>query len=271
MLRIVNINANFKFMVFLLYMISFKSRQLPIRQADRITRSVNSIYPHISESKTRYFISKQIQKNDNDLKQGYKLSNLMLKNSNKIDSLRYKGGFGIDSFKNIISMLKEHKIGNCFEASILAQIIGKINGQKNIYPAKMYLTRNSSGATMQLDHIISIITEKPFDKNAQYKFKDKDAIVIDPWLGVTDYAGNYFKRLRTEFAKMFSMIPDNNFSVKRLALDSKNINEFKQKQKEMFKPDFYLKLYDDELVSESDTEVLKKEFPELIIKNFKPV
>ena len=107
-------------------MISFKSRNEAIRKADRITRAVNSIYPHISESRSKKKINHfQAIHYPNDI--CYKFGNLGWRNSLKLDTLRYRSGNGIDLFKNIIDMLKNKKIGNCYEDSVLAQIIGKIN------------------------------------------------------------------------------------------------------------------------------------------------
>jgi len=247
-------------------MISFKSRCEAIRKADRITRKVNSIYPHISESRNRINI-KHFQEKYYPLPICYKLSNLNLKNSNKLDSLRYRNGEGIDSFRNIIDMLKNNKIGNCYEESILAQIIGKINGIENIYPSKIFFNRNSSGHQVQLDHVVAIITDKPFNKGSYYNFKNKDAIVVDPWLNITDYVGDYICKLRTNFVNIFPNIPDMKYTINNLPKITKNIKEFNIERKKIFKPDFSFKLHTDDLLSSEDTITLRKEYPELIIKN----
>lgn len=246
-------------------MISFKSRNEAIRNADRITRAVNSIYPHISESKSRINI-RHFQEIHYPLPICYKFGNLNLKNSNKIDYLRYRSGEGIDAFKNIIDMLKNKKIGNCYEEAILAQIIGKINGIKNIYPAKIFFNKNSSGCQTQLDHVVSIITEKPFKKGYKYNFKNKDAIVIDSWLGITEYIGDYIRRIKTNFIDLFSNIPDFKYSLKGLAERAENINQFRQERKKIFKPDFSFMLHDDDVLPEHYVKILKEEYPELIIK-----
>ena len=253
-------------------MINFKGRNCAIQQADRITRSVHSIYPHVSESMTRINIENYILKHSENQKQNYMLSGLKLKNSIKIDTLRFRGGFGLEQFKIIIENLKKHRFGNCYEESVLAQIIGKINGQKNIYPASIYYTKNSSGMNIEFDHAVAIITDKPFEKNYKYEFKNKDAIVIDPWIGITQFAGEYFKSLRTQFNKLFTnKISDNDYLFKHIAQTSNNIKEFNLKRKECFKPKFYFKLHDDEILSQNDAEELKKEYPELILNNFKVI
>ncbi len=246
-------------------MISFKSRNEAIRKADRITRAVNSIYPHISESRISNSVKhQQAIKYPKDI--CVKLGNFKLNKSLMIDNLRFKHGKGIDLFRDIINMLKEHKIGNCYESAVVAQIIGKINGIENIFPAKIFFNKNSSGYQQQLDHVVAIITDKSFKPEGYYNFKNKDAIIVDPWLGVTEYAGDYINKLRTNFADIFPGIPDLKYTFNLLKSISHNVEEFKTKRKNTFKPDFSFKLHTDELLSAKDAESLKKEYPELILK-----
>ena len=246
-------------------MISFKSRNHAIRQADRITRFANSVYPHVSESKIKKSVEHQqaIKYPDNIC---YKLGNFKLKKSMELDNLRYKHGQGIDLFRDIINMLKQHKIGNCYESAVVAQIIGKINGINNIYPAKIFFNKNNSKYQTQLDHVVAIITDKSFQPEGYYNFKNNDAIIVDPWLGITEYAGDYINKLRTSFVNIFPAIPDSKYLFKSLRNITNTLEEFNQKRKNMFKPDFSFKLHTDELLSLQDAETLKKEYPELIFK-----
>lgn len=246
-------------------MINFKSKNIAIKNADRITRAANSIYPHISESKNRKKISHfQTINFPNEI--CYKLSNLGWKNTVKIDKLRYRSGEGIDLFRNIIDMLKNNRIGNCYEESILAQIIGKINGINNIYPSKIFFNRNSSGCQSQLDHVVAIITDKPFKNGYKYNLKKKDAIVIDTWLGITEYIGDYIRRIKTDFIELFPGIPDYEYSRKNIVRMSDNIDQFKQKRKKIFKPDFSFMLHDEGVITDEYVKKLKEEYPELILK-----
>ena len=246
-------------------MISFKSRNEAIRKADRITRAVNSIYPHISESKIKKSVEHQQAKRfpDNIC---YKLGNFKLKKSIELDNLRYKQGEGIDLFRDIINMLKQKKIGNCYESAVVAQIIGKIHGINNIYPSKIFFNKNRSGHQMQLDHVVAIITDKSFKPDGYYSFKNKDAIIVDPWLGVTEYVGDYINKLRTSFVNIFPAIPDSKISYKILKSITNTLEGFRNERKYVFKPDFSFKLHTNELLSLEDTETLKKEYPELILK-----
>ena len=247
-------------------MISFQSRNSAIRNADRITRHVNSVYPHISESKFRIYANEVIQNNSGNPKMCLDLSKLKFKYESKMDALRFRGGYGLEQFKIIIDNLKNHKLGNCYESAILAQIIGKINGIKNIYPAQMFFTKNSPQINMQLDHAVAVITDKPFEKDFKYQFKNKDAIIVDPWLCVTDYVGEYLSRIRNQLHKNFPFLSDNEIRMKNFAANSNNLAEFNQTRKKCFKHEFFFKLHEDEISTPEETEMLKKEFPELIFK-----
>ena len=246
-------------------MISFKSRCKIFQDADRITRMTKTVYPHISESMSGLRIYGQMPKcKDFDDVRG--LSRLRLKNSIKIDNLRHRGRYGISCFRNIIDMLKNYKIGNCYEEAILCEIIGKINGLKNIYHCKIVFNRNSSGAQMELDHAISVLSKKTLNEKELYNFNNKDAVILDPWLGITEFAQDYFTRLKNEFSKLFPLLPDNQLSVRKAKISSKTPKEYHDVMKTLFKPDFYIKIHDGEILSDSDTKILKKEFPELVIQ-----
>ena len=116
-------------------MISFMGRNNVINSADRITRKVNSIYPAISEYRTNMAIERYHLLTNDCLK----FLDFKLKNNNFIENFRLRAETGLDLFRNIIEILKNHKIGNCYEKARLAEIIGKINGEENIYTAKIFL------------------------------------------------------------------------------------------------------------------------------------
>jgi len=247
-------------------MINFRSRNEALRQADKITRKAASVYPHISESKVEIAVDKLLQNNYDNNNTMYKLCNIKLKKSLEIDNLRNSAESGFAYYTHLIKWLKNNKLGNCYEESILAQMIGKINGIKNIYAARIFFNRNSSGAEMRLSHVISVITDKPFNKDAKYKFKNKEAIIIDPWLGITEFAGEYFNKLRNDFGHIFTLIASNESSIPLSVSKTKSLKEYNKIRKANFKSDFSLKLVEDNIESDSYIIQLKKMFPELIIK-----
>ena len=161
-------------------MISFKSRNEHIRIADIITRKAHSQYPHISVSRNHYLINKS------DVNRFF-LENMDIRDSLKLASHRMNIEMDEkNSYSHIINCL-QNGLGNCFEESKLAELIAKINGQKNIYVGKIFAGRGFE------KHEVAFITNKKIEPNKKYSFRNKEALIIDPWLGVTEYAGNYFK------------------------------------------------------------------------------
>lgn len=135
--------------------------------------------------------------------------------------------------KKLIEQLKQgKKLGNGGEETMLATIIGRMNGQKNIY------TGNIDG----LDHGVSFITNKKVKDGMSMMLKDKDAIIIDPQLGITDYVGNYLSKLKETLN-----------------------HPFKQKTGISIKPVDNIRI--------SDTQVmgLRTDYPELLIKDYKTI
>jgi len=118
--------------------------------------------------------------------------------------------------ENPLKMLIEHlkngkKIGNSGEETILATVIGRINGQKNIY----------TGTIDGLDHAISFITRGRVENGQKIILNDKNTIIIDPQLGITDYANNYFQKLCNIIGGMpkkktiFSVTPVHNYRLNK--------------------------------------------------------
>ena len=248
-------------------MINFINRNA-LKNADRITRYASSVYPHISESKSTIVINNALTKKELNTKERYRLLNLKNRYKLKMDKLRYRGGYGFEQFQIIIDCLKNSKLGNCYESSILAEIIGKINGLKNIFSAQVFYTKNTDNINMRFDHGVAVITDKTFEKDIKYTFKNKDAIIIYPWLGITDFAGEYINKIRTVFSNMFpKQLEDYSKCLENIAKDSKNIKEFNKKRKsECYKPQFFFQLHEHENLPIEMTEKLSEEFPELILK-----
>lgn len=247
-------------------MISFKSKNEMVRYADKFTRAVNNIYPHISESRTQVVIDRKISQSFNDDKLRYKLCKLKLKNGENIENLRKSAGDGLEFYRSRIDMLKNKKVGNCHEEAILTQLIAKINGLKNIYTMRIFFNRNRSGEELKLKHVVAVVTDKPLEQDLKYKFKNKEAIILDPWLEITEFAGEYFNKLRMNYGHIFQWIAPDNYTLNRTMRDSKNMEVFNKKKKEMFKSDFSLSLVENNIESYNYVLQLRKEYPELILK-----
>lgn len=206
-------------------MITFTSRHNEIRKADLITRKAHSVYPHISESRVSAIISqdkvKELFWGQMSLEYALKFAGERLKMECDEKNL----------YAHVIEALK-NGLGNCAEEAKLAELIGKINGIKNIYFGSIFAGKGFA------KHDVAFITNENIEPNKKYKFKNKDALIIDPWLGITEFAGNYFKIIKTNFAKLL---------------------EIRGNSKPYIKPDFTCKL------TEEKVKNYKKMYPELII------
>lgn len=221
-----------------------------LKPADTILRKAKNTYQHLSPHNLSSRIEKAynlemdplylnsepyiefIEKKKN-ISINRKLLYVLRKFENKLVHYRNLLKSSLNPVKFLIEELKNGgKLGNSSEEVALATIIGRINGQKNIY----------AGHINGLDHGVTFITNKPVEKGKKLFFKNKDAIIIDPQLGITDYADNYFLKIKdlikTPFKKKphFSVTPSDNFRL-----------------------------------NDAQTEDLKKHYPELLIENFRPV
>ena len=142
-----------------------------------------------------------------------------------------------NTYQYVIESLKKG-LGNCFEESKFAELIAKINGQNNIYSGKIYAGKGFA------KHEVAFITDIKINADKFYRFKNKEAIILDPWLGITDYAENYFTRITKNYGKILGI---------------------KSYSKPKLQPDLSGK------ISARKLAEYKKNHPELIIKNFKKI
>ena len=145
-------------------------------------------------------------------------------------------------YRNIVEALKTAKIGNCYDEAKLAEIIGKVNGQKNIYSGKIFCNNDKMAF-----HEVAIITDNEVLPNKKCELKDRNTVVLDPWLNTTEFAEQYLVNLKSGFKKFF---PD----LKR-----------KRKINLKFEPDFTRPL------TGGVIRTLKSNYPELIIKDYKKI
>lgn len=138
---------------------------------------------------------------------------------NQLQTSRNKITFMLENLKN------GNKMGNNGEEVDLTTLIGKLNGQNNIY------TGYINGAVSRK---VSFITDKPVTDGKKMFLKNKDAIIIDPELGMTDFAGNYFVKIKdlmqNTFKKKphFSITPSGNYTLNEVQM-----NELKTKYPEL--------------------------------------
>ena len=212
-------------------MISFRSRNEHARIADIITRKAHSQYPHISVSRNHYLINKSEVNR-------FLWGNMDLRDSLRLASHRINIEMDEKNLYNHIINCMKNGLGNCSEESKLAELIAKINWQKNVYVGKIF-----AGSGFE-KHEVAFITNKKIEPNEKYSFKNKEALIIDPWLGVTEYAGNYFKLIKTNFGNLLGI---------------------RGNSKPKIQADFSGKL------STGKINELKNKYPELMIKNYKKI
>lgn len=155
------------------YQTAFGMKQ-SLKSAEIIQRRAKNTYQHFSPIVVdRYY-------NSLDIPNKLRLSGL------RLSDLRYKWESGQNYIKELIDNLKSgEKLGNGREETMLATAIGRMNWQNNIY----------AGYFDGLDHAVSFITNKAVKDGKEVLLKGKDAIIIDPQLGITDYAGNYCSKV----------------------------------------------------------------------------
>ena len=188
------------------YQTTFGMKQ-NLKTADIIQRKAKNTYAHISP----YLFEQQ-----ENVMQNQKLKEFVLELKRKLFDFRYIMQTSPNPQKLLIENLKRgNKLGNSGEEVDLATIIGKINGQKNIY----------SASVNGLDHAVSIITNKIVKNGQKQIMKNKDAIIIDPQLGITDYAGNYFAKLKEIMGKPYQNATKNEAGLAVIPRNNHRLNK----------------------------------------------
>lgn len=173
-------------------MISFQSRKPDIRFADTIARMAHSKYPHVSSSQ----LIARTHKAAKSKSSIFFDFDLLRKINKKLESIRSKLDHSINYYYTLIHELKGERVGNCYEEATLAKLIGNLNGLKNIAVGDLILKNKKNNREINIDHTVAFITDKKPDLDGNYRFKNKEAIFIDPWLGFADFASNYFSEIK---------------------------------------------------------------------------
>lgn len=209
---------------------SFTARAPQVRDAQWVCRKVHS-FPHISPSKlydvietlketnpqifiksaTNSTISRIILGNSENIKL-IKIYTWYKRIVNKVFNARSEWDIGgKDDYKRvgaILGQFKHEKVGNCGEDTYLAASILRMNGVENASIARMYADGQAQ------DHVVCILNKdgSPFDnKNL------KKSIVIDPWLGIADFASNVCSTYKNVFNnKFYNLKPYSEIKFKKL-------------------------------------------------------
>ena len=240
-------------------MITFEGKPQILKSAEMLERNAKNLYPHISTSriKTRLDLNKPLPAFYAKLADNIILSRQMIRESK-------------DLYSSVLFALQEFKIGNCTEEAIFAEILGKVNGQNNIYSGCVFINKN--GFLKKLDHAVAFITDKKINGGKDYSFKNKEAIIIDPWLGITDFAGSYFSKIKSVFRSTFRNLKNNDLEMAVIKSETKTPKDFNEyRRKHGSKTNFSIIPLKSCTLKNTSIQYLKEMFPELTFKNFKKV
>lgn len=174
---------------------NFTAKNPEIRFADDIARRVNQCFPRISPS------------NIADMSKINKFPELLERLSDKITSLRYRinlnSDYAIgfeDQLNAITNLIKKHKLGNCGESTLLAEIAARTNGIKDCQAVSLIQDKHYFFG-FNLDHAALLVK----NNNKPY--------IIDAWLGFADYLPNALKKYKNEYANHFNFRPQDKIKL----------------------------------------------------------
>ena len=193
---------------------SFTSRCPEIRDAQWVCQKVKS-FPHISSTKVTIPITNLAYKHPTlygkftkfpyadlfKIPEEHKIVRIFEWQKRLVDKInRARDEWGVlrkGDFKTvgaILGQFKYNKLGNCGEDAFLSAAILKLNGIENAYTASLKIDKHSH------DHAVCVFNrnDKPYSGKIE-----RDTIIIDPWIGVADFATNVFQKYKDSFSKYF--------------------------------------------------------------------
>lgn len=182
------------------YSPNFTSRNSAVKQADKICRMVKNEFPSISSSRipARCMADKKY----------YKFRNLFLRTEEKLKN--FVRVFTSNSeeknehYMFLTETVKNSKVANCGELAKLAHLICSVNGIKS-YPITIDIANKKDKDNNYNLHAVLAVPTKKDDFGFNKMSKEKDLIIIDPWLGFADYAQNIEQKYRSLFPSCFNL------------------------------------------------------------------
>ena len=175
--------------------VSFKSRNLEIRKADKILRNMQNVYPSVST--TRFFDYSAVRYGGFDILGKFK--NV----AQKLNRIRLKRAcVGADDYLNsTINDVKNHKLANCGELAIMAKGAFLANGYKDLNLANLFIEHDFCGDKLEedADHSLLILNAGNDADFSDLSTFDKRSMVVDPWCGFVDYIKSGLNRYKEIF------------------------------------------------------------------------
>lgn len=173
---------------------NFTGRCAPVRDAQWVCHVISANLPHISTTRAnvpyRYIA-------ENRLAAPPLIRRLTIWRQKIIEKLNYlREGYqndwadSYDVIKGIITQLEQEKLGNCYENAHVAETILKMNGIKNASCAGI------KAGLEDVDHLVCVFNT---DNSPVTRKIKKNTIIVDPWLGISDFAENIFLKYKNMY------------------------------------------------------------------------
>ena len=190
--------------------ISFQSRCPQIREGQKVCSLITQQLPHISDTKLRgaYFnlMDKGLGERTNLRYINWMRS--MIERFKDARDLYVVDAFGLNNPKpaRIFNQLKFEKLGNCYENGKAAEIILKMNGMEHVRSAGL------KRGNKPIDHFVCVFNRdgSVFDGT----IKNNQTVIVDPWLGKVDFAGNMFKVYENTCQRILRIPPEGKFGLR---------------------------------------------------------
>ncbi|MBR5554634.1 hypothetical protein IKU74_01340 [bacterium] len=214
------------------YNIHFGARAKVIRDADKICRAVNTRFPHISPTYRSREVASNIlglidesnnsfQNSTTKAKEKYddyfKKVGAYVTVNTKLEASREKRIINngvVDYFSKLIVALRRDQLANCAELSEIALLMCKNKKFDDVrifsleafekFDSKNQCHKNLAKSGCDIENVSAI----DLDHVAVSFQHGGKTIVVDPWLGIADFADNYKTIIKTLYKNFFIDLKD---------------------------------------------------------------
>ncbi len=168
---------------------TFTGRAAIIKEADKICRSVNTKFPHISP----YLCWHQIKNPE-------KHYNIFLPLWDKLDKMRdaiYDTDTAYDYYDVLIKKIKKNKCANCDDLSDIVYLKCKNKNYEDVRLIQLNGFDPVTKKRVKYDHVA-----------VEFTYKNRK-IVIDPLFGIADFASNCILKYKTIFRRFIDDFDEN--------------------------------------------------------------
>ncbi len=172
------------------------------RDAEKILRLLNSEFPMIASTKICEFDS--VKKTPRFIQYAREIQERIFKLvRDPAWKEQIKGGD--DAFyAAFVENIKKQRVGNCSESSKLFKLLGHLNGIPS-RKAQLTLFTKDGGYDKNIDHAIHIVCLDGNNPDFEKLSKLKDTLIIDPWLGIAEYAPKYEQLISSAYNRFFGI------------------------------------------------------------------